>query len=158
MKKIRDVSNEEFEMSLKDINATKIKQAALKPYRKSIDSNELEQISRIAHWKALSTYSGKKGCSFLNYLFKYVRWECKMHFRKLVKNTLYVPEIEASLKDDTSIADCLMSLGDTERKLVEYRFIHNMTYSEIAKEMSTNRETARKKLNKILKKLKTYYK
>ena len=151
---LRKVSNEEFEYCLKDPNINGIVNSAAKSYRKQIDSDELEQLQYIATFTALSAFDGRKGCSFLSYLFNKVRWTCLDFLRSNLRKEKLVALETLPERYTARFSEAPLQLRDGVEPLIMDRFYGNYTLEELAEKYGTSRETIRNRLKGAICRLK----
>jgi DNA-directed RNA polymerase specialized sigma subunit len=149
--------NKKIENALSDKNITNIMHKASKSFCGHLDEDELYTCQINALWKCFLNFKPEKNVKFTTYLFNGVRIECikQLKFneklskrtRSLIYNT--VPDSDNS----TLMIDLLDEAeNDEELELMKDK-ISNMTIQEMSDKRTYSRETVRKRLKKISKKL-----
>jgi len=150
--------NAKIENALKDTNITKIMHKASKSFINQLDKDTIHTCQINALWKAFVNFNPEKKVKFTTYLYSGVFIEClkelkfnQKHYR-FTKTTLH-----ANIrKDENSFV--LFDILDEAKNQEEVDLINdkysNMTIQEMANKRSSNRETVRKKLKKILHRIK----
>lgn len=150
-----DCINTKIEKALKDINITNIMNKASKRFSNQLDSDTIYTCQLNALWKSFVNFKPEKGTKFTTYLYNGVFIECikevKFNKKSIVNRKMHnnIPSIDYTYLM-VEILDELST--EEERDLIVDKF-SNMTIDEMAKKRNSNRETTRKKLNRVLDKL-----
>tara|TARA_B100000085_G_C18241167_1_gene389993 strand:- start:69 stop:554 length:486 start_codon:yes stop_codon:yes gene_type:complete len=149
--------NTKIENALSDKNITNIMHKASKSFSGQLDEDDIYTCQINALWKCFLNFKPEKKVKFTTYLFNGVRIECikQLKFNQKLsgktKSLMYhnVPDLDdAILKID--LLD--EAENDEELQLMKDK-ISNMTIQEMSDKRAYSRETVRKRLKKISKKL-----
>ena len=151
--------NTKIENALQDINIVKIMNRASKRFRNQLDKDTIYTCQLNALWKTFLNYDEKKGAKFTTYLYKGVFIECMKEINFINKNQAKskLHDNLCSNKNPFLMTDILDEFEDEcERNLIVDK-MSNMTIAEIADKYSKNRESVRKKINKLTDKIKNKF-
>lgn len=156
------ISNEEYEVALKNEQNMSIMNKAASTYRFSIDPDELYRCKLIALWNALKRWK-PGGRNFLSFLYQRVIWEClkllAQQRRTRYNNTypiIYDIESESSPVDRDDVHRLIDILPTSELKnVIIQKYVYNMTLMEIGSLNNFSYETARRKIRTAIKYLKS---
>jgi hypothetical protein len=155
---MNDCINTKIENALKDNNILKIMNRASKKFRNQLDSDTIYSCQLNALWKTFVNYDETKGAKFTTYLYKGVFIECIKEINFKNKN-----QCKGKLHENlTNNKDYLLSIDmfdecNEEEKVLLSNKLSNMTIAEIALKNNKNRETIRKKINKLTDKIKNKF-
>lgn len=140
-----------IENYLKDSNIRNIINSVSNKFMYALDHNDISSIAMVTLWKCIEKYDPTKGAKFTSYLYQQLSYALKNELKK--KNIEYASDsieqpISFSIKNE--VFDILESLPNGMKTLLEQRFFHNMTMTEIADENGYSRETARRRLKKAI--------
>jgi RNA polymerase sigma factor (sigma-70 family) len=140
-----------IENYLKDSNIRNIINSVSNKFMYALDHNDISSIAMVTLWKCIEKYDPTKGAKFTSYLYQQLLYALKNELKK--KNIEYASDsieqpISFSIKNE--VFDILESLPSGMKTLLEQRFFHNMTMTEIADENGYSRETARRRLKKAI--------
>jgi len=140
-----------IENYLKDSNIRNIINSVSNKFMYALDHNDISSIAMVTLWKCIEKYDPTKGAKFTSYLYQQLSYALKNELKK--KNIEYASDsieqpISFSIKNE--VFDILESLPNSMKTLLEQRFFHNMTMTEIADENGYSRETARRRLKKAI--------
>lgn len=146
-----------IETYLKNPDVVNIMNAVSNKYRKSIDLDEIESIKMTTLWKCIDKFDPLRGAKFTSYLYQQLSFAFKNELKK--KKQVWNRDnnqIDAITNYDSQEAkldfnDTISGLPDDVAKILEQRFLGNMTMVEIAKANGYSRETARRRLKKAIK-------
>lgn len=157
------VSNEIFNAAYEDKENHKIMSAAAKKFTSKIPLDEMKSLKLDTLMTSLINYSIEKsnGMSFKSYLYKNMRYSCLKFIenkKKLATRYSQLPYLdglgpEYSINLD-SFEDLISTLNVEEKSIIIDRFVYDKTLKEIGDKNGYCYETARKKINTILDKLK----
>jgi RNA polymerase sigma factor (sigma-70 family) len=148
--------NDKIENALKDINIVKIMNMASRRFKNQLDKDIINSCHLNALWKAFENYDATKGAKFTTYLYNGVFIECMKEIKFSKKSKFFVAKLHDNIQENKNqylIVDILDELDEKDKELFIDR-MSNMTVSEIGKKHNLNRETARRKVNKIVDKIK----
>jgi predicted transcriptional regulator len=151
--------NTKIETALLDTNIVKIMNRASKRFRNQLDKDTIYTCQLNALWKTFLNYDEKKGAKFTTYLYKGVFIECMKEINFINKNQAKskLHDNLCSNKNPFLMTDILDEFEDEcERNLIVDK-MSNMTIAEIADKYSKNRESVRKKINKLTDKIKNKF-
>jgi DNA-binding CsgD family transcriptional regulator len=148
-----------IENALKDENIIKIMNKASKRFRNQLNSDSIYSCQLNALWKTFLNHDETKGAKFTTYLYKGVFIECmkEIKFTSKFKNSNKLHDNIPNNKDYFLRIDMLDELETDEEKELFLDRLSNMTISEIAEKNNKNRETIRKKINKLTEKIKNKF-
>lgn len=152
-----------YEDAWNNVEFRKILNAATKRYSRMLDMDDVQSLHMTTLWKCLEKYKEDSPMSFTTYLYTQALYTTlnllKKQGRRLkVRNIgdlnldIITQPIDNSLENN--INQVLSDLKPSERKLIEDRFYHGMTFEEIAELNGFSKETARRKLKYVLRKTK----
>lgn len=149
--------NKKIENALLDKNITKIMHKASKSFCEQLDQDELHTCQINALWKCFLNFKPEKNVKFTTYLFNGVRIECIKQLKfnqKLSKRTKSLIYDNVPNADDSVLRIDLLDEAENAEELDLMKDkISNMTIQEMSDKRSYSRETVRKRLKKISKKL-----
>ena len=140
---------------LKDKNIINIMSKVAWPYRQNIDLDEIESIKMDILWDCINKYDSSKGSKFTSYLYQQLSFAFRSRVKKKKKeySSEFVRDTVSCIKtqSDMNCYDLLEGLPKDISKIIQQRFIYNMTMNEIGVKNGYSRETARRKLIKAVK-------
>lgn len=148
--------NTKIENALKDSNIVKIMNRASRSFRNQLNNDIIYTCQINALWKAFLNHNPEKSAKFTTYLYNGVFIECMKEIKFLNKSKRCGGKLHDNIaqnKDFFFLVDLIDELDDQDKDLIMDR-MSNMTIVEIAKKHDSNRETIRKKINKIAKNIK----
>jgi|TARA_B100001564_G_scaffold55365_1_gene42163 DNA-directed RNA polymerase specialized sigma subunit len=149
--------NKKIENALSDKNITNIMHKASKSFSGQLDEDDIYTCQINALWKCFLNFKPEKNVKFTTYLFNGVRIECikQLKFNQKLssrtRNLIYnnVPDSDDSILKIDLLDE---AENDEELQLMKDK-ISNMTIQEMSDKRVYSRETVRKRLKKISKKL-----
>lgn len=151
-----DCINTKIEEALKDINIVKIMNKASKRFKNQLDSDTIKTCQLNALWKTFVNHDPEKGAKFTTYLYNGVFIECMKEIKfsqKSLKNSGKLHDNITTNKNQFLIVDLLDELKDDEEKEIFMDRLSNMTIAEMAEKYGKNRESTRRKMHKVFKKI-----
>lgn len=148
--------NTKIENALNDSNIVKIMNRASRRFKNQLDRDIINSCHLNALWKAFENYDPSKGAKFTTYLYNGVFIECMKEIKFAKKSKSAGAKLHDNIpenRDQYLIIDILDELNEIDSELFLDR-LSNMTISEIGQKHDLNRETARRKVNKIMEKIK----
>jgi DNA-directed RNA polymerase specialized sigma24 family protein len=149
--------NNKIKTALNDDNIVKIMNKASRRFKNQLDKDTIYTCQLNALWKTFVNYDASKGAKFTTYLFNGVFIECmkeiKFSNKLLSKATGKLHDNLAKEDNSKIISDMLDELQDPVEREIFLDKLSNMTILEISEKHNTNRESARRKIHKIIKKL-----
>lgn len=143
--------NEDIAKALKDENILKIMNKASKRFKNQLDSDAIKTCQLNALWKTFVNHDESKGAKFTTYLYKGVFIECMKEIKFASKNKCH-GKLHSNIPSNVNpfIYTDLMDEfpNENDRNLINDR-LSNMTISEIASKHGKNRESVRRKINKL---------
>jgi DNA-directed RNA polymerase specialized sigma24 family protein len=146
--------NDKIENALKDINIVKIMNMASKRFKNQLNKDIIYSCQLNALWKSFLNHDPLKGAKFTTYLYQGVFIECMKEIKfnqKSQRNKAKLHDNIACKHNPYYLIDILDELKEDQEKDLFLDRISNMTIAEISKKHSINRETVRRKINKIFK-------
>lgn len=142
---------------MSDKNITNIMHKASKSFCGHLDEDELYTCQINALWKCFLNFKPEKNVKFTTYLFNGVRIECIKQLKfneKLSKRTRSLIYNTVPDSDNSTLMIDLLDEAENEEELELMKDkISNMTIQEMSDKRTYSRETVRKRLKKISKKL-----
>ena len=140
-----------FEDCLKDTNITNIIHTVSNKFIKAIDPHELSSIAMVTLWRCVEKYDNTRGTKFTSYLYQQLLYAFKNELKKK-KPEFCSDSLEkiSNNKSEHEAFEILNSLPTKTKTLLEQRYYHNMTMSEIAEANGYSRETARRRLKNAI--------
>lgn len=150
---MEDCLNTKIEKALKDTNIVKIMNKASQRFRNQLDTDTIKTCQLNALWKTFVNHVPSKGAKFTTYLYNGVFIECMKEIKFNNKSERCGGKLHDNISSKSNpflMIDILDELNDTDKEFFLDR-MSNMTIAEIAKKYNTNRESARRRMHKILK-------
>lgn len=147
--------NDKIELALKDINIVKIMNKASKRFKNQLDKDTIKTCQLNALWKTFVNHDPAKGAKFTTYLYNGVFIECMKEIKfqsKSLRNTGKLHDNIEENKNQYLIIDMLDELNEEEKEIFLDR-LSNMTIAEMASKYQKNRESTRRKMHTVLKKV-----
>lgn len=151
-----DCINTKIEQALKDINIVKIMNKASKRFKNQLDLDTIKTCQMNALWKTFVNHDPAKGAKFTTYLYNGVFIECMKEIKfnqKSLRNSGKLHDNISTNKDQFLIIDLLDELHDEEEKQIFVDRLSNMTIAEMSEKYGKNRESTRRKMHKVFKKI-----
>lgn len=152
-----DCIDTKIENALKDKNITKIMNKASYTFKNQLDPDVIYTCQINALWKAFKNFKPEKSTKFTTYLYNGVYIECIKEIKFLNKfNRLSGRKLHDNItKNDENflLTQIMDELKDEEEREIIKDKISKMTINEMSKKRNINRETMRKKLKSIVKRL-----
>lgn len=122
-------------------------------YKKSIDHDDIDSICMTTLWKCVQNFDKSKGAKFTTFLYNQLGFAFKNELKK-IKKTISLQDITADCVKPTttdSMDDLIGGLPDSVSKILQQRYVYNMTMVEVGKANGYSRETARRRLQHAIK-------
>lgn len=148
--------NTKIEEALKDTNIIKIMNKASKRFKNQLDKDIIKTCQLNALWRTFVNHDPEKGAKFTTYLYNGVFIECMKEIKfnqKSAKSGAKLHDNIPCSKNQYIIIDLLDELKDEEEKRIFIDRLSNMTISEMAAKYGKNRESTRRKMHKLFKKI-----
>lgn len=149
--------NQQIDTALKDENIVKIMNKASRRFKNQLDKDTIYTCQINALWKTFVNHNPDKGAKFTTYLYNGVFIECMKEIKfanKLSSKAVGKLHDNIAQKDNSFIiSEMLDELKDPSEREMFLDKLSNMTIAEISKKHNTNRESARRKIHKIIRKL-----
>lgn len=148
--------NDKIEEALKDINIVKIMNKASKRFKNQLDSDTIKTCQLNALCKTFVNHDPEKGAKFTTYLYNGVFIECMKEIKfsqKSLRNSGKLHDNIPTNKNQFLIVDLLDELNDDEEREIFMDRLSNMTIAEMAEKYGKNRESTRRKMHKVFKKI-----
>lgn len=147
--------DKQLEKCLADTNIIKVMHKASKSFTRQLDEDEVYTCQINALWKAIKNFDSSKKTKFTTYLYTGVMIECikavKFNNKGSQAGTLH-DNISANINDTI-----LLDLLDEAENEIEYEILvhrsQRRTIEEIGVIMGSSRETIRKKIKKMEKRI-----
>lgn len=144
----------------KDIQ--KIMGKACRKFTNQLNPDELENVKLNALWKCIINFDPSKNIKFTTYLYKIVFTECLKHnafntkYSKYNNNILH-QNITHKGNLESLIIDIMDEAQDEEESQLLLEKLQNYTIQEMADKRPTSRETVRKQLKNITRKIRSKF-
>ena len=149
--------NTKIENALLNKDITNIMHKASKSFSGQLDEDEVYTCQINALWKCFLNFKPEKEVKFTTYLFNGVRIECIKQLKfnqKLSSRTRSLIYNNTPDHNDSILRIDLMDEAENQEELdLMQDKISNMTIQEMSEKRTYSRETVRKKLKKISKKI-----
>ena len=148
------ITNEEFELALKNMDNRLIMEKACSSFKKSIEREELYRCKLIALWEAMIHWN-PEGRKFTSFLYQKVNWECLKVLQKQKKHRSLPLTMDTACRPyQYSIDELVEVLPPELQDILVKRFVHRMTLREISQIYGSCHETVRRKIHRAIKILK----
>jgi RNA polymerase sigma factor (sigma-70 family) len=121
-------------------------------YKRNVDLDDIESIQMNTLWNCIKKFNPEKGTKFTSYLYQQLSYAMKNKVKKkrheYNAETLEKPDHSAAARRE--VLDIMTGLDEEDSKILHQRFYDNMTMKEIGKQNGYSRETARRRLKKII--------
>jgi hypothetical protein len=144
--------------ALKSKDIQKIMGKACRKFTNQLNVDELENVKLNALWKCFLHFDESKNIKFTTYLYKVVFIECLKHngfnkkYEKYNNGTLH-SNIVHNNNVEQLIVDIMDEVSHDDDKQLLIEKLQNYTIQEMADKRPISRETVRKKLKNISKKI-----
>lgn len=148
--------NTKIENALKDTTILKIMNKASKRFKNQLDKDTIKTCQLNALWKTFVNHDPTKGAKFTTYLYNGVFIECMKEIKFAQKSQKSSGKLHNNIpnnKNQFLIVDLLDELATDEEKQIFLDRLNNMTISEMAEKYGKNRESTRRKMHKLFKKI-----
>jgi hypothetical protein len=138
-------------MDNKDI--VNIMNKACKRFANQLDTDTLHSCKLNALWKSFMYFKPEKNTKFTTYLYNGVFIECLKEIKFKNKYQKFNGKLHDNIvknSDPYLIIDIMDELKTSDERELFLDRLSNMTIEEMAKKRKSNRETTRKKLNKMI--------
>ena len=143
-----------FEDLSKDPDIVNIMNKVASKYQNSVDPDDVESIKLQTLWKCQKEYNKDKKTKFTTYLFNQLGYAFKTELKKS-KKSMNVGEYSGGIIDTDNYyqdaKDMVTGLPEGVSKILEQRYLYNMTMVEIGNANGYSRETARRRLQNAIK-------
>lgn len=150
---IEECINTKIEKALKDENILKIMNMASRSFKNQLDKDIIHTCQINALWKTFVNYDPTKGAKFTTYLYQGVFIECMKEIKFKKKSEKFSGKLHDNITNNSNqflMTDILDELNGIDKEMFLDR-LSNMTIAEISKKHNINRESARRKIHKIMK-------
>tara|TARA_Y100000296_G_C5179860_1_gene263094 strand:- start:19034 stop:19501 length:468 start_codon:yes stop_codon:yes gene_type:complete len=116
-------------------------------YRRGIDLDELESIKMVTLWKCIAKYDPSRKTKFTSFLYQHLTFACKNQLKK--KKLEYSCDNIETMDHrnfNTGIGYLVEGMPEKPAKVLQQRYVDNMTMNEIGRENGYSRETARRRV------------
>lgn len=163
---MKTVTDKELREALNNRDNINVMNKICSKYTEIICYEELKRCRLISLWEALKSYDPSKGkCKFTSFLCNRLFWEIQKQLyeinkaRRIPKSdsaSTLISEICHSKEnsDNLEIDEIFENLDNNSRDILFKRFYESKTAKEIGQDNGYGRETARRRINEALEKLK----
>jgi len=148
----------DFETAKDNLDYIRIAKTATRKYMKYLTEEEAYSLQMLGLWDAVRKFDPTRGTKFTTFLYTRVVFAVKnYHMNKEQKYKARHKSYEHSdlssvanskklFATTSKVLELITDLDEDDRTLLEERYIHNMTYDEIATRHGYCKETARRKI------------
>ncbi len=154
--------NNDIEKALKNQDYVKVMMKATAKFRRTLDQDTIETCQLHGLWRSLESYDDSYNVKFTTYLFKGVFIECvkaakfqKRHLRYAGK-TMH-NNVAQSDQGDLAMVDLQDEIDHSSDPEMLRERATGSTISEIAETRAISRETVRKRLKKMSRRMQSRY-
>jgi len=163
---MKTVTDKELREALNNRDNINVMNKICSKYTEIICYEELKRCRLISLWEALKSYDPSKGkCKFTSFLCNRLFWEIQKQLYEINKRkrlpksdsaSILISEICQSKEsfDKLEIDEIFENLDDNSKEILFKRFYESKTAKEIGQDNGYGRETARRRINEALEKLK----
>ena len=153
---MKQVTNNDIYKALDDINNIKIMNKVVNIYYRYLSKDEAESCKLNGLWKALGCHDNEKGSKFTSSLYRYVKWECQSTLREKYKFVYYsidcdIEESNRKIFNDVDISEYFQTLSNTDKKIMQMRFIDSLSLEAIGKTFHISRQAVKQRIDKSIK-------
>ena len=155
MKICNDNIDKQLSECLSDSNIIKVMHKASKSFTRQLDEDEVYTCQINALWKAIKNFDSTKKTKFTTYLYTGVMIEC-IKAVKFVNKGSQASSLHDNMSLDTNDTIILDFLDEAENEIEYEILVHRSqrrTIEEIGSIMGSSRETIRKKIKKMEKRI-----
>jgi hypothetical protein len=145
--------NDKILNALNNKDITNIMNKACKRFMNQLDADILHTCKLNALWKCFLYFKPEKNTKFTTYLYNGVFIECLKEIKFKNKHQRFSGKLHENIvknSDPYKMIDIMDELKTADEKELFLDRLSNMTIEEMAKKRNSNRETTRKKLNKMI--------
>jgi hypothetical protein len=145
--------NDKIINALNNKDITNIMNKACKRFANQLDADALHTCKLNALWKCFLYFKPEKNTKFTTYLYNGVFIECLKEIKFKNKYQRFNGKLHENIvknSDPYRMIDIMDELKTADEKELFLDRLSNMTIEEMAKKRNSNRETTRKKLNKMI--------
>jgi DNA-directed RNA polymerase specialized sigma subunit len=139
---MRTVTNEEYNLALKNEDYIKIGKSILRKFKFNIDLRR--ECWLIGLWDALRNYNSSKKIKFTTYLYYRILW---LAIRKAKQNTHELTYLDSKVTvgyEDSYLDEIFEIIPSKYRKIVYSKYVDNMTIKELSEKYSLSSQTITK--------------
>ena len=163
---MKTVTDSELREALKNRDNINVMNKICSKYTDIICYEELQRCKLISLWEALKSYDPTKGkCKFTSFLCNMLFWEIQKQLYEINKRkrlpksdsaSTLISEICHSKEnlDKVEVNEMFEKLDESSKDILFKRFYESKTAKEIGQDNGYGRETARRRINEALEKLK----
>lgn len=143
-----------FEDLVKDPDIVNIMNKVSSNFQRGIDFDEIQSIRLDTLWKCVNNYDETRGAKFTTYLHSQLNYAFRNWLKKK-RSQINLGELHTSVMDKHDYSqdahDVVNGLPNHISRILEQRYLYNMTMVEIGKANGYSRETARRRLKNAIK-------
>jgi len=163
---MKTITDKQLREALKNRDNINVMNKICGKYTDIISYEELKRCRLISLWEALKAYDPNKGkCKFTSFLCNRLFWEIQKQLYEINKMkripksdsaSMFISEICHSKEsfDKVEIDEIFEKLDQNSKDILFKRFYESKTAKEIGQDNGYGRETARRRINEALEKLK----
>ena len=143
-----------FEDLVKDPDIVNIMNKVSSNFQRGMDFDEIQSIKLDTLWKCVNNYDISRGAKFTTYLHSQLNYAFRNWLKKK-RSQINLGELHTSVMDKHDYSqdahDVVNGLPNHISRILEQRYLYNMTMVEIGKANGYSRETARRRLKNAIK-------
>ena len=143
-----------FEDLVKDPDIVNIMNKVSSNFQRGMDFDEIQSIKLDTLWKCVNNYDISRGAKFTTYLHNQLNYAFRNGLKKK-RPQINLGELHTSVVDKHDYSqdahDVVNGLPNHISRILEQRYLYNMTMVEIGKANGYSRETARRRLKNAIK-------
>ena len=143
-----------FEDLLKDPNIVNIMNKVSLRYNRHFHADDIESAQMLTLWKCVENFDESKGAKFTTYLHNQLNYAFKSELKNQ-RPDHHLGDIHPDVKQkegySIEVHDLVSGLPNHISRILEQRFLYNMTMVEIGRANGYSRETARRRLRNAIK-------
>ncbi len=147
-----DNINQKFEDLWNSSDVKNIMNKVCNRYKNNIDVDDIESIKMDVLWKCINKHDPEKS-KFTSYLYQQITYAMKNKIKKkrVEFNCDVIEKLDNNYEYTLNVIDIMTGLDEETSNILNQRFYHNMTMTEIGRKNGYSRETARRRLKAAIK-------
>jgi RNA polymerase sigma factor (sigma-70 family) len=154
---MKPVTNEELDSYLSNTEYKKLSNKVLRIFGHNLDPAEKQQCFRLGVFYALRTYDPCKNVNIKTHIYNWIKYCCQYARKEMQPIRLKMPHLSNRIDLDGTIdlKGIVCNMNSYDQSIIKRYFYDNRTLEDIGKMDNVSSETIRRRLQRILKKMKT---